>query len=129
MFGLTGCQQDNTPKAYDTVTQQNFLELCTNHYFDNTNDTLAITGNTIAASVDAPTPEQCQCQYDVFSAQMSISDFTTLNAKLKTNAEEAWGTVPDTIKTAITGCMSGAATTESTTSTTAAATEATTVAP
>jgi hypothetical protein len=130
LFGLTGCQQDNTPKEYGTVTQQNFLELCTNHYYDNTNDTLAITGNTIAASVEAPTPEQCQCQYDVFATQMPISDFTTLNAKLKTNPDEAWGTVPDSIKTGISTCMSGPVTTESTTSTTVAATDATsTVAP
>jgi hypothetical protein len=105
LFGLTGCQQDNTPKEYGIVTQQNFLELCTNHYFDNTDDTLAITDNTIASVDTVPTQSQCQCQYDVFVNQMSISDFTTLNAKLKTNPEEGWGTVPDTIKTAITACM------------------------
>jgi hypothetical protein len=61
---------------------------------------------------------------------MPISDFTTLNAKLKTNPDDAWGTVPDSIKTAISTCMTGPVTAESTTSTTVAATDATsTVAP
>ena len=133
LVGLSGCQQDNTPKEYGIVTQQNFLELCTNHYYDNTDDTLAITDNTIASVDTVPTPDQCQCQYDVFANQMTISDFTTLNAKLKTNPDEAWGAVPDTIKTAITACMSSgssdAGTSGSTTTTVADAGSTTTVAP
>ncbi len=108
MLGLTGCKHDNTPKEYGTLTQQNFLELCTNHYYDNTDDTLAQTDRTIAANVTTPTNDQCQCQYDVFSSQMPIADFTTLNGKLKSNPEEAWNTVPTSITDALTGCMSTA---------------------
>jgi hypothetical protein len=136
MLGLTGCNQDNTPKEYGTLTQQNFLELCTNHYYDNTDDTLAQTDRTIAADVTTPTNDQCQCQYDVFSSQMPIADFTTLNGKLKSNPEEAWSTVPASITDALTGCMSAPSAPESSapvdaaTSTTVATAEpATTVAP
>jgi hypothetical protein len=136
MLGLTGCNQDNTPKEYGTLTQQNFLELCTNHYYDNTDDTLAPTDRTIAADVTTPTNDQCQCQYDVFSSQMPIADFTTLNGKLKSNPEEAWNTVPASITDALTGCMSAAsvpvspAPADAATTTTAAIAEpATTVAP
>jgi len=106
VLGLSGCNQDNTPTEYGTVTQQNFLELCTNHYYDNTDDTLAITDNTITSVDSAPSPDQCQCQYDVFVDQMPISDFTTLNAKLKENPQEAWDTVPQPIVTSLTACMS-----------------------
>jgi len=136
MLGLTGCNQDNTPKEYGTLTQQNFLELCTNRYYDNTDDTLAQTDRTIAADVTTPTNDQCQCQYDVFSSQMPIADFTTLNGKLKSNPEEAWNTVPASITDALTGCMSAAsvpvspAPADAATTTTAATAEpATTVAP
>jgi hypothetical protein len=136
MLGLTGCNQDNTPKEYGTLTQQNFLELCTNRYYDNTDDTLAQTDRTIAADVTTPTNDQCQCQYDVFSSQMPIADFTTLNGELKSNPEEAWATVPESITTALTGCMSATsapndpAPTDAATTTTAAIAEpATTVAP
>jgi len=135
-LGLTGCNQDNTPKEYGTLTQQNFLELCTNRYYDNTDDTLAQTDRTIAADVTTPTSDQCQCQYDVFSSQMPIADFTTLNGKLKSNPEEAWNTVPASITDALTGCMSAASGPDATapadaaTTTTAAIAEpATTVAP
>jgi hypothetical protein len=136
MLGLTGCNQDNTPKEYGTLTQQNFLELCTNRYYDNTDDTLAQTDRTIAADVTTPTNDQCQCQYDVFSSQMPIADFTTLNGKLKSNPEEAWNTVPASITDALTGCMitpsgpDATAPADAATTTTAAIAEpATTVAP
>ncbi len=127
-LGLTGCKQDNTPKEYGIVTQQNFLELCTNHYYDNTDDTLAQTDRTIAADVTTPTSDQCQCQYDVFANQMPIADFTTLNGKLKSNPEEAWSTVPSSITDALTACMAGGSSAPSTT-TTVAAEATTTVAP
>lgn len=112
-LGLSGCAQSNTPSEYGTVTEQNFLELCTNRYYENTDDTLAITDNTIAADVEAPTPAQCECQYDVYVAQMPISDFTTLNNKLKENPQEAWDAVPSSITTALMSCMnsSGSSTT------------------
>jgi hypothetical protein len=136
VLGLSGCNQDNTPKEYGTVTEQNFLELCTNLYYDNTDDTLAVTDKTIAADVNAPTPDQCKCQYDVYVAQMPISDFTTLNSKLKENPEDAWNSVPTSITDALKGCMSAGFGSsvpdpvDAATSTTAATAEpATTVAP
>lgn len=119
VLGLSGCAQSNTPDEYGTVTEQNFLQLCTNRYYDNTDDTLAITDNTIAADVDAPTPDQCKCQYDVYVAQMPISDFTTLNSKLKENPEEAWNSVPGSITTALKNCMNAPTVSDSTSTTVA----------
>ena len=124
VLGLSGCNQDNTPKEYGTVTEQNFLELCTNLYYDNTDDTLAVTDKTIAADVNAPTPDQCKCQYDVYVAQMPISDFTTLNSKLKENPEDAWNSVPTSITDALKACMTSSSAPDSTT-TTVATTETT----
>ena len=126
LVGLTGCAQNNTPNAYDTLTQQNFLELCTNTYFENTDDTLSQTSNTIASGTQALDPTQCQCQYDVFVQQMPINksaapagytgpNFTDLNAKLKTDPSGAWATVPDSIKTALTACVSGSSASSTTT--------------
>lgn len=135
LLGLAGCAQDNTPDAYDTLTQQNFLELCTNTYFENTDDTLSQTSNTIAAGVQALDVTKCQCQYDVFVEKMPINksatpppgysgpNFTDLNASLKSNPTEAWATVPESIKTALTACASGSS---GTTTTTAPATTTTT---
>ena len=145
-LGLAGCKQDNTPTEYGTLTQQNFLELCTNHYYDNTDDTLAQTDRTIAADVTTPTSDQCQCQYDVFVNQMPINksaaaqpqfanyegpNFTDLNAKLKENPQEAWDTVPASITTALAACMTAESTPVdgATTTTVVAAEPTTTVAP
>ena len=143
-LGLTGCNQDNTPTEYGTLTQQNFLELCTNHYYDNTDDTLAQTDRTIAADVNAPTSEQCQCQYDVFVAQMPINktaaaepqyanydgpNFTDLNAKLKENPQEAWDTVPASITDALSACMNAPVSVDAPSTTVAATEPTTTVAP
>jgi hypothetical protein len=140
VLGLSGCSQGNTPTEYGTVTEQNFLQLCTNRYYDNTDDTLAVTDRTIAAEVNSPTPDQCKCQYDVYVAQMPINktaaslseysdysgpNFTDLNSSLKENQEEAWSSVPDSIKTALTSCVNGPSAADSTT-TTAATTETTT---
>lgn len=125
-LGLTGCNQDNTPKAYNTLTQQNFLELCTNLYFNSSDDTLAVTSNTIKADVKAPTQAQCQCQYDVFVNQVPINDndiskpgyngpnFTDLNAELKTDPAKAWATVPASVIDAVTACLKGDASTSTT---------------
>jgi len=129
VLGLAGCAQDNTPTAYDTLTQQNFLELCTNTYFENTDDTLSQTSNTIANGVQALDRTQCQCQYDVFVQQMPINksaapagytgpNFTDLNAKLKSDPTEAWATVPESITTALKTCVSGATSTTTTAPTT-----------
>ena len=132
-LGLTGCNQDNTPQSYNTLTQQNFLELCTNLYFNSSDDTLAVTSNTIKADVKAPTQAECQCQYDVFVNQVPINDndtskpgyngpnFTDLNAELKADPAKAWATVPVSVTDAVTACLNG----ETSTSTTAPATTTT----
>jgi hypothetical protein len=130
ILGLTGCNQDNTPQTYNTLTQQNFLELCTNLYFNKSNDNLAATSNTIKADVTTPTQAECQCQYDVFVNQVPINDndtskpgyngpnFTDLNAELKSDPAKAWATLPASVTDAVTACVKGG----STTTTTAAAT-------
>lgn len=139
MIGLSGCDQSNTPTEYNTLTQQNFLELCTNRYYESADSTLKQTDSTIKSDIDALNQDQCQCQYDVFVEQMPINkaaangsgatNFTDLNSALKTNPEEAWGTVPDSIKTALTACTnnasSGSATASTTTSTAPASTTTT----
>ena len=125
VIGLAGCAQDNTPDAYDTLTQQNFLELCTNRYYDNTDNTLALTTNTIKADVTALDPTQCQCQYEVFVDQMPINkaaapagytgpNFTDLNSQLKSDPETAWATVPESITAALRDCVSAGSSTSST---------------
>lgn len=118
-LGLTGCNQNNTPTEYNSLTQQNFLELCTNLYFDNTDGTLVQTTNTIKSGVTALDQTQCQCQYDVFVQQMPINkaaataagssgpNFTDLNASLKNDPTAAWATVPASITSALTACASG----------------------
>jgi len=129
---LGACAQKNTPTEYNTLTNQNFLESCTNYYFDNTNDTLAQTGNTVKADVTAPDQPTCQCQYEIFVNQMPINssaakaqagysgpNFTDLNAQLKTDPQKAWDTVPDTIKSAINDCTNSSGTSQSTTTTVA----------
>ena len=149
VLGLAACNQDNTPSSYSTLTEQNFLELCTNTYWTldgdiTANDTattldpvLKQTSSTIKADVTTPTSEQCVCQYNVFVKQVSYNKnnpvngysgpyFVDLNVDLKTDPEKAWGTVPDAVKTALDGCMKSSApsttsTTVATTSTTAAA--------
>ena len=153
LLGLAGCAQDNTPDAYDTLTQQNFLELCTNTYWTlkgdiapsegSTSTTSSITvdpkvldqtNSTIKADVTAPTTSQCVCQYNVFVNQVSYNKsnlvnnyngpyFVDLNASLKTDPEKAWNTVPEGVRNALQACVTGAST--STTSTTVASTSTT----
>lgn len=138
-ISLTGCNEGNTPTDYNALTNQNFLELCTNHLYDLTDDTtLTQTGNTIA-KVDAPSAAICQCQYDVFVNQVPINkndtskpnysgpNFTDLNASLKTDPEGAWNSVPASVKEAVatcntTGGSSSTATTTAAPTTTQAAT-------
>jgi hypothetical protein len=106
-LGLGACAQDNTPTEYNTLTQQNFLEGCTNHYFDNTDDTIDITGNTIAADVTAPDEGTCRCMYDVFVNTMSIDDFTTFNKDLKEDPQKAWDGLSQDVKDDLDACSSG----------------------
>jgi hypothetical protein len=116
-LGLGACSQNNTPDTYGTLTQQNFLESCTNFYFDNTDDSLSITDNTVKADVQAPDEKTCQCMYDLFSGPDANGDgteggmpinsavaktagwtgpnFTDLNAELKTDPQKAWDNLPD----------------------------------
>jgi hypothetical protein len=143
-LGLGACSQNNTPDTYGTLTRQNFLESCTNFYFDNTDDTLAITSNTVKADVQAPDQNTCECMYVLFSGPQADGDgteggmpinatvakaagwtgpnFTDLNAELKTDPQKAWDSLPDDpFKNGITACgesggeSSGSSTTTSTT--------------
>jgi hypothetical protein len=127
-LGLGACAQGNTPDAYGTLTQQNFLESCTNFYFDNTDDTLAITDNTVTDdAVNPPDQQTCQCMYDLFTGPnpegdgteggMPINEtvaktvgwtgpnFTDLNSDLKNDPQKAWDSLPeDPWKNGITAC-------------------------
>jgi hypothetical protein len=140
-ISLTGCKQDNTPKEYNSLTQQNFVELCTNHLYNSSNDTIVQTNSTIKANVDAPNNNVCQCQYLVFVNMVPVNkndtskpnysgpNFTDLNAALKSNPDAAWATVPQSVQDAVTQCStSGGSSQGSTTSTTAPATTETTTA-
>lgn len=152
MIGLSGCKQDNTPKAYNTLTEQNFVELCTNHLYESTGDltdstsgnaapsldpALKSTGTTIKSGIDALSQDQCLCQYQVFVNQIPVNksaaqagysgpNFTDLNSKLKTDPETAWATLPDSVTTALKTCVStngqASPSTDSTTTTSAAPT-------
>lgn len=133
MIGLGGCNQDNTPKVYNTLTEQNFVELCTNHLYDSTGDltdsatgtatpsldpALKQTDTTIKSGVEALTESQCLCQYQVFVNTVPINkstattlqgysgpNFTDLNSKLKTDPEGAWATLPDRVTSALKNCV------------------------
>ena len=134
MIGLSGCNQDNTPKEYNTLTQQNFVELCTNYLYTSSGEVTAInassastldpalksTGTTIKSDTDATSESDCLCMYAVFVDKMSIADFTTLNGDLKSDPEKTWDGVPSEIKDAVSKCASG--TPDSTTTTSAAPT-------
>jgi hypothetical protein len=142
-FGLGACAQGNTPEEYNTLTQQNFLETCPNFYFDNTDDSLTITGNTVTdEAVDPPNENTCQCMYEVFTgpsgegdgtdggmpinqaaaeaANLSGPNFTDLNADLKDDPQGAWDGLPAQFKDGIAACQASGGE-SSTTSTTAGA--------
>lgn len=155
-LGLGACSQSNTPDTYGTLTQQNFLEVCTNFYFDNTDDDLTITDNTVTDdAVNPPDQATCQCMYELFSGPVADGDgteggmpinasvakaagwtgpnFTDLNAELKNDPQQAWDSLPeDPFKNGITACQESggrsgdSSTTSSTTSTTVATDESTT---
>lgn len=153
-LGLTGCNQDNTPKAYNTLTQQNFVELCTNTYYKSTGDitgeqsastastldpALSPTGSTIKSNVQASDQSSCLCMYSVFVQQLPINkaaasagytgtNFTDLNAKLKTDPTGAWATLPDSVTSAVSACASGSTTTTTPASSTTTAAPTTTTA-
>jgi hypothetical protein len=130
MIGLSGCNQDNTPKEYNTLTQQNFVELCTNYLYTSSGEITAInassastldpalksTGTTIKSDTDATSESNCLCMYAVFVDKMSIADFTTLNGDLKSNPEKTWDGVPSEIKDAVSKCASGSTASSTTTS-------------
>lgn len=137
MIGLSGCDEDNTPKEYNTLTQQNFVELCTNKYYKSTGEitptepakastldtALSSTDSTIKSDVTATSQSDCLCMYSVYVNSMSIADFTSLNRDLKSDPEKAWAAVSADIKNAVSKCASGAAasaTTAPSTSTTTA---------
>jgi hypothetical protein len=129
MIGLSGCNQDNTPKEYNTLTQQNFVELCTNYLYTSSGEITAInassastldtalkpTGTTIKSDVKGTSQSDCLCMYAVFVDKMSIADFTTLNGDLKSDPEKAWNGVSSDIKDAVNKCAAGAAASTTTT--------------
>lgn len=129
MIGLSGCNNDNTPDEYNTLTQQNFVELCTNNLYSSTGTITAIdatsastldpalssTNSTIKSDVQASSESSCLCMYAVFVDQMSIADFTTLNSNLKSDPEGAWNGVSPDIKGAVNNCASGTTASTSTT--------------
>lgn len=150
-LGLGACAQTNTPDAYGTLTRQNFLETCTNYYFDNTDDSLTITGNTVKADVQAPNQDTCQCMYDVFTGPNATGDgtdggmpinssvakaagwtgpnFTDLNAELKSDPQKAWDNLPDDpFKNGIENCRATGGGSSTTTTTAAGGTTTTTAA-
>lgn len=136
-MGLGACAQGNTPDEYNTLTEQNFLETCTNLYFNNTDDSLSITENTVQEDVQAPSEEVCRCQYEVFTGPSGEGDgteggmpinetaaetigwtgqnFTDLNADLKSNPQEAWDALAAEFKDGITACAEGGGSTTTTT--------------
>jgi hypothetical protein len=131
-LSLGACATDNTPDEYNTLTQQNFLEGCTNYYFENSDDTLAITDNTVEADVTAPDQDACQCMYEVFQDNMPINsaaadtipnysgpNFTDFNGDVKDDPQSAWDSLPSEYKDAINDCSDGTSSSSSTTSTTA----------
>jgi hypothetical protein len=129
IIGLSGCSQGNTPTEYNTLTQQNFVELCTNYLYTSSGEITAInastaatldtalkaTETTIAPDVKGSSESSCLCMYSVFVDQMPISDFTTLNSDLKSDPEKTWNGVSSEIKDSLTKCATG--TTASTTTT------------
>jgi hypothetical protein len=125
-LGLGACAQTNTPTEYNDVTQQNFLETCTNHYYntsDGTIDPSAPTGDTVVKDYAGASTGNCECQYDVFVQNMSIDDFTTLNTDLKSDPDKAWNGLPQDIKDKLGACpttgspSASTSTSESTTTT------------
>jgi hypothetical protein len=129
IIGLSGCSQGNTPTEYNTLTQQNFVELCTNYLYTSSGEITTInastaatldtalkaTETTIAPDVKGSSESSCLCMYSVFVDQMPISDFTTLNSDLKSDPEKTWNGVSSEIKDSLTKCATG--TTASTTTT------------
>ena len=129
IIGLTGCSQGNTPTEYNTLTQQNFVELCTNYLYTSSGEITAIdastaatldtalkaTETTISSDVKGSSESSCLCMYSVFVDQMPIGDFTTLNSDLKSDPEKTWNGVSSEIKDSLTKCATG--TTASTTTT------------
>jgi hypothetical protein len=129
VIGLSGCSQGNTPTEYNTLTQQNFVELCTNYLYTSSGEITAIdastaatldtalkaTGTTIASDVKGSSESSCLCMYSVFVDQMPIADFTTLNSDLKSDPEKTWNGVSSGIKDALTKCASGTAASTTTT--------------
>jgi hypothetical protein len=129
VIGLSGCAQGNTPTEYNTLTQQNFVELCTNYLYTSSGEITAIdastaatldtalkaTETTIASDVKGSSESSCLCMYAVFVDQMSIGDFTTLNSDLKSDPEKTWNGVSSEIKDALTKCAEGTAASTTTT--------------
>jgi len=131
-LGLAGCGANNTPTAYEPLVEKNFLEGCTNHYVSLTNDTTALTDNTIDDGATGATEDQCRCMYDVFVDNVPFNgddkskpgydgpNFTQLDKDLDSNNPgEQFNELPDDVKRQVSDCVadpsSGGGSTTSTT--------------
>lgn len=115
---LTACGQSNTPESYDSLVEKNYLEGCTNRSFDLTDDTLAITDDTLSADVEGGTEEQCRCQYQVFVDMVPYDGddtskpgyqgptFTELDESLRDADDPAavFGELPSDVRAALDSC-------------------------
>ncbi len=115
---LGACGQSNTPESYDSLVEKNYLEGCTNRSFDLTDDTLAITDDTLSADVEGGTEEQCRCQYQVFVDMVPYDGddtskpdyqgptFTELDDSLRDADDPAavFGELPSDVRAALDSC-------------------------
>jgi hypothetical protein len=117
-LGLTACAPSNTPTSYDdAVVEQNFLEGCLNRYVNLTNDTLAVTDDTLSPDVAGGSQPQCECQFQVFVDQVPFNSddtskpgyvgptFIELNDDLEgDNPGEAFNTLPAAVQDDLKAC-------------------------
>jgi hypothetical protein len=131
-LGLAGCGASNTPTAYEPLVEKNFLEGCTNHYVSLTDDTTALTDNTVDDEAIGATEDQCRCMYETFVDNVPFNgddkskpdydgpNFTELDKDLDSNNPgEAFNELPEDVKGRVSGCVDGPSG-GSTTTTTAA---------
>lgn len=120
-LGLTACAPSNTPTAYDSVTEQNFLEGCLNRYVNRVDDTLAVTDDTLSSDVAGGSQQQCECQYQLFVEQVPFNssdtsqpgyagpNFTDLNKSLEgDNGQQTIDSLPSEFQDELQACARSA---------------------
>jgi hypothetical protein len=117
-LGLTACAPSNTPTSYDeAVVEQNFLEGCLNRYVNLSDDTLAVTDDTLSPDVTGGSQSQCECQFRVFVDQVPFDSadtskpgyvgptFVELNDALEgDDPGEAFNTLPADVQDDLKAC-------------------------